>query len=52
MLAFFSVRSMAESTAVFFGVDLLLLAPVLLYLSIINQSDDGKDYQPPSRGPT
>jgi len=42
MLAFFSIRSVAESTAAFFGVDLLLLTPVLLYLWVVNQSNDGK----------
>jgi O-antigen ligase len=42
MLAFFSIRSVAESTAAFFGVDLLLLTPVLLYLWVVNQSNDRK----------
>jgi len=42
ILAFFSIRSIAESSGAFFGIDLLLLAPVLLYLSVVNQSNDAR----------
>jgi O-antigen ligase len=36
MVAFLAVRSVAESTGAFFGVDWLLLGPILLYLQAIN----------------
>jgi len=37
ILTFFSVRTFSESTGAFFGVDWLLLAPVLVYLQMVNQ---------------
>jgi hypothetical protein len=37
VLAFLSLRAIPESTGAFFGVDWLLLAPLLLYLQIVNQ---------------
>ena len=37
VLAFLTVRSIPESTGAFFGVDWLLLAPLLLYLQLLNQ---------------
>jgi Ca2+/Na+ antiporter len=38
MLAFFSVRTITESTGAFFGIDWLLLAPLLLYLTSVNHN--------------
>ena len=38
ILAFLSIRSLMESTGAFFGIDWLLLAPLLLYLQVVNQS--------------
>jgi hypothetical protein len=38
VLAFLSLRAIAESTGAFFGVDWLLLAPLLLYLQVVNQT--------------
>ena len=38
ILTFFSVRTFSESTGAFFGVDWLLLAPVLVYLQMVNQT--------------
>jgi len=38
ILGFLLVRSTAESTGAFFGVDWLLLAPLLLYVQVMNQS--------------
>lgn len=50
ILAFLTVRSLPESTGAFFGVDWLILAPILLYLQLVNDGrrpqevdgDDGK----------
>ena len=36
ILAFLTVRSFPESTGAFFGVDWLILAPILLYLYTVN----------------
>ena len=36
MLVFLSVRSITESTGAFFGVDWLLLGPILLFLQVVN----------------
>lgn len=36
MITFLSVRSVSESTGAFFGVDWLLLGPMLIYLQVIN----------------
>ena len=38
MLGFLSVRSIPESTGAFFGVDWLILAPLLIYLQVANES--------------
>ena len=38
ILALFSVRSIPESTGAFYGIDWILLAPLLLYLQLVNQS--------------
>jgi hypothetical protein len=44
ILTFFTVRTFSESTGAFFGVDWILLAPVLVYLQMINQLlTDGPD---------
>jgi len=37
IMAFLTVRSIPESSGAFFGVDWLLLAPILLYLQFVNQ---------------
>ena len=39
MLVFLSVRSLPESTGAFFGIDWLLLGPLLLYLRMIDTAD-------------
>ena len=36
ILVFLSIRSVTESTGAFFGVDWLILAPLLLYLQVVN----------------
>lgn len=36
VLAFLTIRTFTESTGAFFGVDLLLLGPILLYLQVVN----------------
>mgnify|MGYP007027274419 FL=1 len=36
ILVFLSIRAVFESTGAFFGIDWLLLAPLLLYLQILN----------------
>ncbi|MDA0265293.1 MAG: O-antigen ligase family protein [Chloroflexi bacterium] len=46
MLAFFSIRSIPESTGAFFGIDLLLLAPIVLYLSMVTDSGDANVESP------
>ena len=38
VLAFLSVRAFPESTGAFFGVDWLILAPILFYLHVIQRS--------------
>ena len=44
ILVFLSVRSLPESTGAFFGIDWLLLAPLLLYLRLVNSGDSiGED---------
>ena len=40
ILAFFTVRSFPESTGAFFGIDWLILAPILLYLQTVNSLHD------------
>ena len=39
MLALFSLRTIPESTGAFFGVDWILLAPLLLYLGLVTRND-------------
>jgi O-antigen ligase len=36
ILAFLTVRAFPESTAAFFGIDWLILAPVLIYLYLVD----------------
>jgi len=43
MLTFLSVRSFSESTGAFFGVDWLLLGPILLFLQVVNADVTGTD---------
>jgi tetratricopeptide (TPR) repeat protein len=38
ILAFLTMRSFPESTGAFFGIDWLILAPILLYLHLVNSS--------------
>ena len=38
MLIFLSLRSLSESTGAFFGIDWLLLGPLLLYLQLVNSA--------------
>lgn len=40
VVAFMSIRTITESTGAFFGVDWLLLAPMMLYLELVNRSDN------------
>ena len=40
VLAFFSVRAIPESSGAFFGVDWLLLAPILVYLQVVGRAVD------------
>ena len=42
-LTFLSVRSFSESTGAFFGVDLFLLGPILLFLQLVNSDVTGTD---------
>ena len=44
LLMFLSLRTIPESTGAFFGVDLLLLIPILLYLYIVSVNYGGADY--------
>ena len=37
VLAFLSIRSIPESTGAFFGVDWFILAPLLIYLQLVNR---------------
>ena len=37
ILTFLSIRSLTESSGAFFGIDWLLLAPLLLYLQVVNR---------------
>lgn len=43
LLMFLSLRTIPESTGAFFGVDLLLLIPILLYLYIVSVNYGGAD---------
>ena len=47
ILVFLSIRTVTESTGAFFGVDWLILAPLLLYLQVLNRSlkepDEGNE---------
>jgi O-antigen ligase len=38
ILAFLTIRAFPESTGAFFGIDWLILAPLLLYLHLVNSS--------------
>ena len=39
ILTFLSVRAIAESPGAFFGVDWLILAPILMYLQLVNRRE-------------
>jgi O-antigen ligase len=39
VLAFFTVRSIPEVSGAMFGIDTMLLLPVLAYLSVLNKTD-------------
>ena len=43
VLAFLSLRAIPESTGAFFGVDWLLLGPLLLYLQVVNYAHTGRE---------
>jgi O-antigen ligase len=43
VLAFLTMRALPESTAAFFGVDWLLLAPVLIYLYLVDSKPFGSE---------
>ena len=43
VLAFLSLRAIPESTGAFFGVDWLLLSPLLLYLQVVNYAHTGRE---------
>jgi O-antigen ligase len=47
VLAFFTMRGITESSGAFFGVDFLLLAPLFLYLLLVDRSMEEKDNQGP-----
>jgi Zn-dependent protease with chaperone function len=38
VMVFLFLRSLFESTGAFFGVDWIILAPLLMYLQIVNRS--------------
>ena len=42
IFAFFTIRGITESTGAFFGVDWILLAPLLAYLQFLNQKNYGQ----------
>ena len=46
ILTFLSVRAIPESTGAFFGIDWLLLSPLLLYLHMVNSADAAKEVDP------
>jgi O-antigen ligase len=43
MLTFFTIRSIAESSGAFFGVDWLILSLVLLYFQMVHNSYVGRE---------
>ena len=45
VLVFLSIRTLVESTGAFFGVDWLILAPILVYLHVINQGQRASTQQ-------
>jgi O-antigen ligase len=49
LLVFLSIRSIPESTGAFFGVDLLILAPVLLYIETVARSISSRSENPVPR---
>ena len=51
VLVFFSFRAIPESTGAFFSVDWLVLAPVLLYLQVVNQVVSGAEESNIHRAP-
>ena len=50
LLVFLSVRSIFESTGAFFGVDWLILAPILLYVEVVSRSTTSGDADSPESG--
>lgn len=46
ILTFLSVRALPESTGAFFGIDWLLLSPLLLYLHMVNFADITREGDP------
>ena len=38
LLVFLGIRSIPESTGAFFGIDWLILAPILLYAEVVSRS--------------
>ena len=43
LLMFLGVRSITESTGAFFGIDWLILAPILLYTEVVSRSITSMD---------
>ncbi len=39
LLGFFTIRGFPESTGAFFGIDWLVLAPLLMYLQVVGSTD-------------
>ena len=42
LFIFFSLRGLTESTGAFFGIDWLLLSPLLLYLRVVNSATESR----------
>jgi hypothetical protein len=43
LLVFLGIRSITESTGAFFGIDWLILAPILLYAEVVSRSITSMD---------
>jgi len=46
IIVFFSARTISESTAAFFGIDWLLLAPIMMYLQIASNLPSQQETKP------
>jgi len=46
IMVFFSLRTIPESTGAFFGIDWILLAPILAYLQVVNQAANNVEVAP------